>query len=426
MRKRRSLHAAVSIGMIVISLAAAACAGRQPIDKTDTLPSAPPVTLRYTSYLLDSAQAGKVYHDAIAEFEARNPGIRIETDFIQNTYYTSGIKTRLLGGVKLDVFDTWSPSLFTEIRLLGEDIYLDLSGSSFLDEFLPSSLEPVTIDGKVYGVPEVMHSDGLLYNKGLFDELRLQVPRTWDEFVYVCDILKAAGYIPIAMDSEWWVPQFFFGSLMTNNGADTEWTARLERGEVPVTDPIFVDALEKTKEIITRGYVPEAWFVLKHEQSKDLLGQGKAAMMIAGTWDIPSILERDPNLDIDFMMVPGEKRTIPNINIGTYRVISSETEFPEEAKRFVAFMSGKENQEKLALGASAVPSVKGYEVNNPISQKIAAFVTREDATLYWPHTVSTETLQVKILEEVNRYLTGESLEVTLAAIQAAIDEARRS
>lgn len=425
MKKKAGRLTAVIICLAVLAVSAAACSGRQQPDSAADLAPNPPVTLRYTSYLLDSAQAGKVYHDAIAEFERRYPDIRIETDFIQNAYYTSGIKTRLLGGVKLDVFDTWSPSLFTEIRRLGEDIYLDLSDSVFLDEFLPSSLELVTIDGKVYGVPEVMHSDGLLYNKGLFDELGLRVPQTWDEFLQVCDALKEAGLIPIALDSEWWVPQFFFGSLMTNNGADAEWTAKLESGEVPVTDPIFVDALEKTKEIITRGYVPEAWFVLKHEQSKDLFGQGEAAMMIAGTWDISSVMERDPNLDIDFMMVPGESRTVPNINIGTYRVISSETKHPEEAKLFVAFMNGKANQEKLAFGALAVPSVKGYEVDNPIVQKIDAFVTRDDAALYWPHTVSTETLQVKILEEVNRYLAGEPLDVVLAAIQSDIDEARR-
>lgn len=425
MKREARRLTAVFICAAMLAVAAVACSGRQQADSAADLATDSPVTLRYTSYLLDSAQAGKVYHDAIAEFEKRYPGIRIETDFIQNAYYTSGIKTRLLGGVKLDVFDTWSPSLFTEIRRLGEDIYLDLSDSAFLDEFLPSSLELVTIDGKVYGVPEVMHSDGLLYNKGLFDKLGLRVPQTWDEFLQVCDTLKEAGLIPIALDSEWWVPQFFFGSLMTNNGADAAWTAKLESGEVQVTDPIFVDALEKTKEIITRGYVPEAWFVLKHEQSKDLIGQGKAAMMIAGTWDIPSVMERDPNLDIEFMMVPGEVRTVPNINIGTYRVISSETEHPEEAKLFVAYMNGKANQEKLAFGASAVPSVRGYEVDNPIVEKIDAFVTRDDAALYWPHTVSTETLQVKILEEVNRYLAGEPLDAVLAAIQSDIDEARR-
>lgn len=54
---------------------------------------------------------------------------------------------------------------------------------------------------------------------------------------------------------------------------------------------------------------------------------------------------------------------------------------------------------------------------------IAAAVTREDATLYWPHTVSTESLQVKILEGVNQYLAGQPLETALANIQQAIDEA---
>lgn len=382
-----------------------------------------PIVLRYSSFLLDSAQAGDVYHNAVAEFEAQHPHIRIDRDFIPNTNYTAGIKTRLLGGEKLDVFDVWSPSLFEEFRKLG-DVYLDLSGEPFLDEFLSSSLEPVTVGGKVYGVPEVMHSDGLLYNRTLFEELGLSVPRTWDEFIEVCEALKARGIIPIAFDSEWWGPQFFFGSIMSNNGADAAWTEKLERGEVTVRDPIFVDAMMKTRELIDRGYVPPDWLSLRREQTKDMIGAGKAAMMIAGTWDMPSVIARNPDYDIDFMMVPGTDRTVPNINIGTYRVIYAGTEYPEEAKLFVAFMNGRANQEKLALGALAVPSVKDYRVNHPIVEKIAAVVTREDATLYWPHTVSTESLQVSILEGVNQYLVGAGLEAALDQIQAAIDQAR--
>src|SRR5690606_21734408 len=107
---------------------------------------------------------------------------------------------------------------------------------------------------------------------------------------------------------------------------------------------------------------PDNWTMLKHEQSKDLLGQGKAAMMIAGTWDVPSVMERYPEYEYDFMMVPGEQRTVPNINIGTYRVISSGTKHPEEAKQFVAFMNGRSNQERLAQGALGIPSVKEYEL----------------------------------------------------------------
>ena len=382
------------------------------------------IILHYSSYLLDTAQAGKAYYDAITEFEAQNPGIKIEADFIQNANYTAGIKIRLLGGVKTDVFDTWSPSLFEEFRALNKNMYLDLTGSSFLNDFLPNSLKPVTIDGKVYGAPEVMHSDGLLYNKTMFEQLGLKVPQTWDEFITVCEKLKADGVIPVAMDSEWSSPQYFWGSIMSNNGADGSWTKKLESGEVKISDKIFVDAIMKHKEIVDKGFVPADWTSLKHEQSKDLVGDGKAAMIIAGTWDIPSITERNPNYDIDFMMVPGNERTVPNINVGTYRVINAKTEYPEEAKKFVAFMNGKVNQMKLADGALAVPSIADAKVDNPIVAKIAAVVTREDAVLYWPHTVSRESLQVEIQEGVIRYLGGESLETTLSEIQRAIDRTR--
>jgi raffinose/stachyose/melibiose transport system substrate-binding protein len=148
-------------------------------------------------------------------------------------------------------------------------------------------------------------------------------------------------------------------------------------------------------------------------------------MIITGTWDIASIMERNPDYDIDFMIVPGSGKTVPNINVGTYRVINNKTEHPEAAKKFVAFMNSKANQEKLAAGAKAVPSIKGAEISDPVSKKIAAVVTRDDATLYWPHTVSTESLQVKILEGVNKYLAGQELDKTLEEIQKAIDDTRK-
>ncbi|WP_241674921.1 ABC transporter substrate-binding protein [Paenibacillus luteus] len=414
-------------GLLVVTICIlSSCTHEGNIGSRGTIATKEPaqVVLRYSSYLLDTAQAGRTYYKAIEEFELLNPTIKIETDFIQNAYYTAGIKARLLGGEKLDVFDTWSPSLFREFLRLGDHIYLDLTNSTFLQDFLPSSLEPVTIDGKIYGVPEVMHSDGLIYNKTMFEEHGLVVPQTWDEFLLLCDTLKAKGIIPVALDSEWWVPQFIFGSILSSNGADSAWTAKLESGETKVSHPIFVDAMMKTNQLVTSGYVPENWLSLKHEQSKDLVGQGKAAMIAAGTWDLPSIMERNSDIDIGFMIVPGDERAVPNINIGTYRVINSNTEYPEEAKLFVAFMNGKINQEKLALGALAVPSVKGYEVNHPIIEKIAEVVTREDAMVFWPHTVSTETLQVKILEGVNQYLLGTDLEEVLAIIQQAIDDER--
>lgn len=426
MKRDRSWCAAAIAIAALIALSLSSCsASSKPSSEADKPPGDKMITLRYASYLLDTAQASKVYYDAIEEFEATHPTIKIEPDFIQNANYMAGIKIRLLGGVQLDVFDTWSPSLFEEFRKLNSNVYLDLTGSDFLNGFVPHVLQPVTVNGKVYGVPEVMHSDGLLYNKRIFAGLGLRIPLTWADFIAVCESLKEAGIVPVATDSYWSTAQFFWGSMMSNNGADEAWTRKLENGEIPIRNGIFVDAITKHKEIINRGFVPSNWTSMKHEQSKDLFGKGKAAMIMTGTWDIPSIMERDQHLEIGFMMVPGEKRTVPNINIGTYRVINAKTKHPEEAKAFVAFMSSKATQEKLAEGAQAVPSISGAKLGNAVAKDIASFVTRSDAVLYWPHTVSTESLQVKIQEGVNHYLAGQSLEKTLEEIQAAIDNANK-
>lgn len=380
-----------------------------------------PVVLRYTSFQLDSAS---IYFDVIAEFERANPDIRIEVDYIENANYTTGLKMRLLGGEKMDVFDVWSPSLFEEIRRLEHNVYLDLNGSEFLNDFLPSSLEPVTIGGRVYGVPGLTHTSGLLYNRSMFERLELAVPKTWEQFLEVCETLKRHGIVPIAFNSEWWVPQFFFGSMMSNNGADAAWTNKLEQGEVKADDPILIDAMMKTKLIVDRGYVPADWQRHKHEQSREMMVRGEAAMLVTGTWDLPVIMDGSPNQEFDFMMVPGEERTVPNLNIGSYKVISSGTAHPEEAMRFLAFMNGRERQQELASKLLAVPAVHNAQMDDPIVNKISAFVTRQDAAIYWPHTVSTESLQVAILEQVNAYLTGKNLSSAVTAIQQALDRHR--
>ncbi len=383
-----------------------------------------PVVLRYTSYQLESSETGNTHFDAIADFERANPDIRIEIDYIQVINYTNGLKMRLLGGEQVDVFDVWSPSLFEEIRRIEHNVYLDLSGSGFLDDFLPSSLTPVTVDGKVYGVPGLMHTDGLLYNRTMFERLGLEVPRTWDDFLQVCEAIKRQGIVPIALNAEWWVPQFFFGSMMSNNGADAAWTAKLERGDVRADNPILTDAMKKTKEIVDRGFVPVDWQRHKHEQSKDMLVRGEAAMLVTGTWDLPNVTSRNPDQAFDFLMVPGEKRTVPNINIGSYKVINAKTSHPEEAKRFLAYMNGREKQQELAWTLKSVPSVQGALVNDPIVDKFKAIVMRSDAMIYWPHTVSTESLQVAILEQVNAYLAGKELSGAIESIQHELDRVR--
>ncbi|MGC4067763.1 MAG: ABC transporter substrate-binding protein [Polyangiaceae bacterium] len=72
---------------------------------------------------------------------------------------------------------------------------------------IPDVIDDVTIDGKVYGMPVNIHRENtLLYNKQIFDDNGLEPPTTVEEFLTVCDKLKAAGVTPVATAYQGWIP----------------------------------------------------------------------------------------------------------------------------------------------------------------------------------------------------------------------------
>ena len=51
------------------------------------------------------------------------------------------------------------------------------------DQFVESTLTPLTIDGKLYGIPYNTNARAMVYRKDIFEEYGLEVPTTWTDFV---------------------------------------------------------------------------------------------------------------------------------------------------------------------------------------------------------------------------------------------------
>lgn len=73
--------------------------------------------------------------------------------------------------------------------------------TSFLDGFTPGALDPVTIDGKVYGLRNDLAPVLFWYNKTLLDKFGYAVPKTWEEYEALGDKLAAQH------------PGYFLGSV---------------------------------------------------------------------------------------------------------------------------------------------------------------------------------------------------------------------
>lgn len=82
-----------------------------------------------------------------------------------------------------------------------QDLILDLTDRfnawDEKDKFVQSTLDALTVDGKLYGLPYNTNARVLLYRKDLLKEYGLEVPKTWDEYVKTASMIteKSGGKV---------------------------------------------------------------------------------------------------------------------------------------------------------------------------------------------------------------------------------------
>src|SRR4051794_35088068 len=150
------------------------------------------------TFLVDNGDATvKTANQIVKDFTAANPNITVKVDTRPGGSDGDNlVKTKLSTGDMSDVFWYNSGSLLQ--ALSPEKTLVDLTNDPALKDTDPSFLPAVTQNGKVYGAPwGTAMGGGILYNKDVYSQLGLSVPKTWAEFESNSDKIKAAGITPV-------------------------------------------------------------------------------------------------------------------------------------------------------------------------------------------------------------------------------------
>ena len=118
------------------------------------------------------------------------------------------VKTRLSTGEMTDIFQYNSGSLFQALNPTQNLADLSDAQGGVLDSFKPVV---TSTDGVVRGVPfGAAMGGGIYYNKPIYKELGLSVPKTWAEFMANNEKIKAAGKVAVAQTyKDTWSSQLF-------------------------------------------------------------------------------------------------------------------------------------------------------------------------------------------------------------------------
>ncbi len=171
--------------------------------------NAEPVTLSY--FVDDNNVTAARLQGLIDAYQTLHPNVTIEIETHPGgTEGDNLVKTRLATGDMPDMFYYNSGSLLQALN--PSDTLVDLSDEPFIANIQESYLPTVSANGGIYGVPtEGTLGGGILYNKKIYSDLGLTVPKTWAEFAANNDKIKADGKAAAvcATYGDTWTSQLF-------------------------------------------------------------------------------------------------------------------------------------------------------------------------------------------------------------------------
>lgn len=353
----------------------------------------------------------------VADYEKANPNIKIDMQSVANDSYKEKIKVILGTTDAPDVFFSWSGEFMYKFVRENKiyDLTTALNQDGWKDTLMESQLKPFTLDNKTYGTPYSVDGKVFFYNTKIFKDNGLEVPKTWDEFIKVCDTLKSKGITPIAYGNQApWASAHYIGTLNQKVVAEDVRTKDYNAATGEFTDSGYVEALKKYQQLIP--YFNANSNAIKHDQARMNWVNGKAAMIYCETQEVGEV-QKLQGKDFQWGMFKfpditdgkGDQSKLTGAPEGF--VISANTKHPKEAIAFLKYLTGKEVGLKEVKEIGILNGMKGiYDTTNADAKVIEAanLINSAKDIVYWLDTDLNTKLVNVYLSETQLLTSGET------------------
>ena len=258
---------------------------------SEAAPAGQDVTLTLWCIATESDANRPAYIQAIADYEAAHPGVKIEMEAFENESYKTKIKAAMAGGSAddlPDIFFTWSGAFLGDFVDAGKVVCLDdVYKNNYTPEQIPEvMLANTTYDGHHYGVATTFNIVAMYANMDLLAQVGLDhVPETYEDLCACCDALLAKGIIPFgcAGSETWCVTEYLEPIIIKTIGY--EKLDKIFKGEESWNDPDIANAVSTFQDMIDKGYFDPSGIALGNDEVKANFLAGKTAFYQNGSWN---------------------------------------------------------------------------------------------------------------------------------------------
>ncbi len=328
----------------------------------------------------------KAVNDVADKFMEANDDIELKLEPSGSGVYDDFLKTKDAVGEFGDVVELRNTKTYAQSGKVIE-----------LPESITSKIEtPIVVDDKIYGVPTIVNTQGIIYNKKIFDDLKLEEPETYADFLDICQKIKDSGVDPLVVGaSDLWHMGFWVNGLFRNDVVNTnpDFLKQRTEGKTAWTDPEPTKLMEDTKELFDKGYVQDGYMSTADSQTAAILTSGTAAMLFSGPWMFAQLEEADADYEYGFFFLPNDEGEL-NVfsDNGAGWSISEECAADEKkydaAQKFLDFFYSADVYTEVAKTMNAIPATKEaitYEASDVQKNLIAKF--QEESTKKWTHQI---------------------------------------
>lgn len=404
MAKQNKWNVRLAAGWICLAIAGTALFSivQWQVDKERTVTKQEPVTVTMV-YAYQNARWSQGIQTIAEEFQRQHENIRLDlqVQYEDNVYEEILAKLQARGQMG-DIIQLKTPGRYAKEGLLAP---IEESAGNLVEH-------PYILGGNVYGVEALGTTNGILYNRRMFESLGLEEPSDYEAFLNICEALKSQGITPIGVAGgdlwhlEFWVNHFF----RTDMGGQTEdWLADRREEKVQWQSREGEQMLAHLKQLFSSGYFNEDWQTAKDGNLAYRMSQGKTAMMYTGSWTARELQNLNPEIELGWFFLPDEEGNvfIPQ-NQDVYWSLTAECqadpEVYEAAICFLKFFYQEDVYSRLCESTFGFPVtvMRGQEKSQGIRQEIKEkfCVEQPHSTVYIGNEDTPQGFEEMLLQEI--------------------------
>jgi multiple sugar transport system substrate-binding protein len=301
-----------------------------------------------------SDQTEGYWRDLIKEFEAKNPGAKVQLQMVSWTDINQKVTTLVSTGKPPDLLnlDTYANFAADELLLPADQVLSPKTQANFIEKYAENG----QYNGKQYGIPVSGSSRSLFYNKALFKQAGIsQPPKTWDELLADAKKLKAAtgkpGYgMPLGPEEA----QAEFSLFAFGNGggwkSGDKWT---------INSPANLKALDFMNQLNDAGVTQPNPASTNRTDLWKVFGAGSLGMVMGSSFYPVLLKEQNPKLQYGIAPVPvPEGKTPVTLAVEDYLMAFNTTKHAGVVKAFLDFYFADPGYRKWIETHGFLPATK--------------------------------------------------------------------